>query len=103
MEGSLRAVSRCRESGGLFSRDLSRPRHSGARQRSVLLDTTKTEGGGDWSGQFVGTSFIFSHAAVLNTLEGDPRSSSMTAARHRLRARAQKSGAAAETTGAERI
>lgn len=39
----------------------------------VLLDTAKTEGGGDWSGQFVGTSFIFSHAAVLNTLEGDPR------------------------------
>ncbi len=39
----------------------------------VLLDTTKTEGGGNWSGQFVGTSFIFSHAAVLNTLEGDPR------------------------------
>jgi hypothetical protein len=39
----------------------------------LLLDTTQTEGGGDWSGQFVGTSFIFSHAAVLNTLEGDPR------------------------------
>ena len=39
----------------------------------VLLDTTRTEGGGDWSGQFVGTSFIFSDAAVLNTLEGDPR------------------------------
>ncbi|MGO9260141.1 MAG: DUF2961 domain-containing protein [Bryobacteraceae bacterium] len=39
----------------------------------VLLDTTQTEGGGDWSGQFVGTSFIFSDAAVLNTLEGDPR------------------------------
>jgi hypothetical protein len=39
----------------------------------ILLDTTKTEGGGDWSGQFVGTSFIFSHEAVLNTLEGDPR------------------------------
>jgi hypothetical protein len=39
----------------------------------VLLDTTGTEGGGDWSGSFVGTSFIFSHAAVLNTLEGDPR------------------------------
>ncbi len=39
----------------------------------VLLDTTKTEGGGNWSGSFVGTSFIFSHAAVLNTLEGDPR------------------------------
>jgi hypothetical protein len=39
----------------------------------VLLDTTKTEGGGDWSGNFVGTSFIFSHDGVLNTLEGDPR------------------------------
>ena len=39
----------------------------------VLLDTREAEGGGDWSGQFVGTSFIFSHNAVLNTLEGDPR------------------------------
>jgi D-arabinan exo alpha-(1,3)/(1,5)-arabinofuranosidase (non-reducing end) len=39
----------------------------------VLLDTKDVEGGGDWSGQFVGTSFIFSHDAVLNTLEGDPR------------------------------
>ena len=39
----------------------------------VLLDTREAEGGGDWSGQFVGTSFIFSHDAVLNTLEGDPR------------------------------
>ncbi len=39
----------------------------------VLLDTRQTEGGGNWSGQFIGTSFIFSHDAVLNTLEGDPR------------------------------
>ncbi len=39
----------------------------------VLLDTTKAEGGGDWSGHFVGTSFIFSHRADLRTLEGDPR------------------------------
>jgi hypothetical protein len=39
----------------------------------VLLDTTKAEGGGDWSGSFVGTSFIFSHDANLSTLEGDPR------------------------------
>ncbi|MFB3830213.1 MAG: DUF2961 domain-containing protein [Bryobacteraceae bacterium] len=39
----------------------------------VLLETAKTEGGGDWSGSFVGTSYIFSHRAVLNTLEGDPR------------------------------
>ena len=39
----------------------------------VLLDTRQTEGGGDWSGSFVGTSFIFSHRNVLKTLEGDPR------------------------------
>jgi hypothetical protein len=39
----------------------------------VLLDTQESEGGGDWSGQFVGISFIFSDGAVLNTLEGDPR------------------------------
>ena len=39
----------------------------------VLLDTQRFEGGGDWSGSFVGTSFIFSHGAVLSTLEGDPR------------------------------
>jgi hypothetical protein len=39
----------------------------------VLLDTRQTEGGGNWTGSFVGTSFIFSHEAVLNTLEGDPR------------------------------
>jgi hypothetical protein len=39
----------------------------------VLLDTREAEGGGDWSGQLVGTSWIFSDRAVLNTLEGDPR------------------------------
>src|SRR5262249_55691344 len=39
----------------------------------VLLDTTQVEGGGDWCGHFVGTSFIFSDRAVLTTLEGDPR------------------------------
>ena len=39
----------------------------------VLLDTRAAEGGGDWSGQLVGTSIIFSHAADLSTLEGDPR------------------------------
>src|SRR5262245_45223202 len=39
----------------------------------VLLDTRTVEGGGDWSGHLVGTSFIFSHAASLSTLEGDPR------------------------------
>ena len=39
----------------------------------VLLDTRSTEGGGDWSGHLVGTSWVFSDRAVLNTLEGDPR------------------------------
>jgi hypothetical protein len=38
-----------------------------------LLDTFQVEGSRDWSGHLVGTSFIFSHRAVLNTLEGDPR------------------------------
>jgi hypothetical protein len=42
-------------------------------QDLVLLDTRATEGSGDWSGQLVGTSFIFSHEAGLATLEGDPR------------------------------
>jgi hypothetical protein len=39
----------------------------------LLLDTRQAEGGGDWSGHLVGTSWIFSHRADLNTLEGDPR------------------------------
>jgi hypothetical protein len=38
-----------------------------------LLDTRETEGGGDWSGHLVGTSFNFSHRGELDTLEGDPR------------------------------
>jgi len=40
---------------------------------NVFLDTDEVEGGGPWSGNFVGTSFIFSDRNVLNTLEGDPR------------------------------
>ena len=39
----------------------------------VLLDTRGIEGSQDWTGSFIGTSFIFSHNAVLTTLEGDPR------------------------------
>jgi hypothetical protein len=39
----------------------------------VLLDTRQAEGGGNWSGSFVGTSLIFSDQANLETLEGDPR------------------------------
>jgi hypothetical protein len=39
----------------------------------VFLDTQGAEGGQDWSGSFVGMSWIFSHNANLSTLEGDPR------------------------------
>ena len=39
----------------------------------VLLDTRDVEGGKNWSGNFVGTSFIFTHSNYLGTLEGDPR------------------------------
>jgi hypothetical protein len=39
----------------------------------VLLDTRGVEGQQDWSGNFVGTSFIFSQSGNLGTLEGDPR------------------------------
>ena len=39
----------------------------------VLLDTRNTESASDWSGTFIGTSFIFSDQAKLGTLEGDPR------------------------------
>ncbi len=39
----------------------------------LLMDTRETEGGGNWTGSFIGTSLIFSHRANLNTLEGDPR------------------------------
>ena len=39
----------------------------------TFLDTQGVEGKEEWSGNFVGTSFIFSHNAFLKTLEGDPR------------------------------
>lgn len=39
----------------------------------VFLDTDVVEGGGPWSGNFVGMSWIFSRDGVLETLEGDPR------------------------------
>ena len=39
----------------------------------VLLDTRQAEGGGDWTGSVVGTSFIFTRSNTLTTLEGDPR------------------------------
>ena len=39
----------------------------------TFLDTRQVEGGGDWSGNFVGMSWIFTRNGQLGTLEGDPR------------------------------
>jgi hypothetical protein len=44
-----------------------------AGQDVVFLDTAQAEGGGPWSGHFVGMSWIFSEQGNLRTLEGDPR------------------------------
>ena len=44
-----------------------------AGQDLTFLDTERAEGGGSWSGQVVGMSWIFSENGVLQTLEGDPR------------------------------
>ncbi|HEX3601057.1 MAG TPA: DUF2961 domain-containing protein, partial [Lacipirellulaceae bacterium] len=38
-----------------------------------LLDTRTTEGGGDWCGHIVGTTYTFTRTGELRTLEGDPR------------------------------
>ncbi|MGN6353131.1 MAG: DUF2961 domain-containing protein [Parafilimonas sp.] len=51
-------------------RDFPKPAYG---QDMVWLDTKGIEGQENWSGSFIGTSFIFSHNANLNTLEGDPR------------------------------
>jgi len=44
-----------------------------AGESMTFLDTEQVEGGGDWSGHFVGMSWIFSDRGELRTLEGDPR------------------------------
>ncbi|HKS38535.1 MAG TPA: DUF2961 domain-containing protein [Verrucomicrobiae bacterium] len=51
-------------------RDFPKP---GRGHDLVLLDTTETEGGGDWCGHLVGTTYQFTTTGQLNTLEGDPR------------------------------
>lgn len=38
-----------------------------------LLNTRKVEGGGDWCGHIVGTTYTFTKNGKLETLEGDPR------------------------------
>jgi hypothetical protein len=40
---------------------------------NTFLDTATVEGGGLWSGNFVGMSWIFTRRGRLQTLEGDPR------------------------------
>jgi len=42
-------------------------------QDVIFLDTSRIEGGGLWSGNFVGMSWIFTRNGYLPTLEGDPR------------------------------
>ena len=39
----------------------------------TFLDTQQVEGGGEWSGHFVGMSWMFTEQGRLSTLEGDPR------------------------------
>ena len=39
----------------------------------VFLDTAHAEGGGPWSGNFVGMAWVFTRRGNLTTLEGDPR------------------------------
>ncbi len=51
-------------------RDIAKPERG---RDMVLLDTQAMEGSPEWSGSFVGMSWIFSHNANLGTLEGDPR------------------------------
>jgi hypothetical protein len=58
---------------GLFHatyRDFSVPERG---RDLILLDTRETEGGGEWCGHVVGTTYAFTRTATLNTLEGDPR------------------------------
>ena len=65
----------------------------------VLLDTRTEEGSKDWSGSFVGTSFIFSHDAGLRTLEGDPRFFFDDSLTPQAQGPALKSGAVVEIIG----
>lgn len=44
-----------------------------AGQDVPFLDTAHAEGGGEWSGHFVGMSWTFTDRGNLRTLEGDPR------------------------------
>ncbi len=58
---------------GYFHATYSDHPHPERGKDITFLDTDVVEGGGPWSGKFVGMSWIFSHDGVLRTLEGDPR------------------------------
>ena len=103
MEGALRAVHGPAEPGRLLPRHLPRPSHARAGQGPGAARHHEAEGGGDWSGQFVGTSFIFSHDARAQHAGG--RSALLLRRQPDAagaRAPAPRSGAAAAITGAAR-
>jgi len=58
---------------GYFHATYSDHREPGLGRDVVFLDTDRVEGGGPWSGNFVGMSWIFTRNGYLGTLEGDPR------------------------------
>lgn len=62
-----------RNSVGYFHATYSDLPYPKQGQDNTFLDTDLVEGGGPWTGNFVGMSWIFSHKGVLRTLEGDPR------------------------------
>ncbi len=66
----------------------------------LFLDTAREEGGGPWSGNFVGMTWVFSRNGNLRTLEGDPRFFFDGSPPRKPWAPAPKNGAAAATTGA---
>jgi len=66
----LKTASNCNAYFHATYKDMPKPELG---KDMTWLDTRGMEGHQEWSGSFLGTSFIFSHNANLNTLEGDPR------------------------------
>ncbi|MEZ5038710.1 MAG: DUF2961 domain-containing protein [Saprospiraceae bacterium] len=105
LEFSLKTIpyQDARHQVGYFHATYSDHPHPTRGKDITFLDTEQVEGGNDWSGQFVGMSWIFSHNGVLRTLEGDPVFSLTTVGHPKPGVPAPKSGAAAATTGAGSI
>ena len=71
---ALRALQGPAQPCRLLPRDLSRPSARPSAGTTWSCSTPpRPKAAATGPGSFVGTSFIFSHNAVLNTLEGDPR------------------------------